>query len=101
MIIYNVTVKVDLDIVEDWKDWMLKKHIPDVMKTGKFKAYKLLKIMEKDETNGITYAIQYFCDKIEDYFDYSNRFSKALQKEHNERYKNKFVAFRTIMKEIR
>jgi Domain of unknown function (DUF4286) len=101
MIIYNVTVKVDLDIVEDWKDWMLKKHIPDVMKKGKFKAYKLLKIMEMDETNGITYAIQYFCDKIEDYFDYSNRFSKALQKEHNERYKNKFVAFRTIMKEIR
>jgi uncharacterized protein DUF4286 len=100
MIIYNVTVKVDLDIVEDWKDWMLKVHIPDVMKTGKFKEFRFLKIIEMDETEGTTYAIQYFCEKMEDYFDYVNRFSETLQKEHTDRYKNKFVAFRTIMKEL-
>ena len=29
--IYNVTVVVDNSIEEQWKQWMVKEHIPEVM----------------------------------------------------------------------
>ncbi len=36
MIIYNVTVKIDNDVVAEWLNWMQTVHIPDVMQTGYF-----------------------------------------------------------------
>ena len=36
MIVYNVTVNIDKNIVDDWLTWMKEIHIPEVMKTGFF-----------------------------------------------------------------
>ena len=58
MIIYNVTVKVDNSIAGAWLDWMKKEHIPDLMRTGLFLDYRLSKLLEQDETEGITYTVQ-------------------------------------------
>lgn len=98
MILYNVTVKVDHHVVGEWLQWMKVVHIPDVMKTGIFTEYKFCRILTVDETEGITYAIQYFCKDIPSYERYQNEFAPKLQKDHTERYKGKFVAFRTLMR---
>ena len=98
MILYNVTVKVDHFIVGEWLQWMKTIHIPDVMSTGIFTEYKLCRLLTVDETEGITYAIQYFCNSIEDYEKYQNEYAPKLQQEHTERYQGKFVAFRTLMR---
>ena len=100
MILYNVTVKVDHYVVGDWVRWMKNTHIPDVMKTGIFSEYKFFRLLTVDETDGITYAIQYFCADIPAYEKYQNEFAPQLQKEHQERYEGKFVAFRTLMQMI-
>ena len=96
-IIYNVTVKIDLSSHEDWITWMQEKHIPDVMATGYFNSYKLSKILYTDESDGITYAIQYLCNSIGDLEDYQKNCAAQLQKEHTDRYKDKYVAFRTLL----
>lgn len=100
MIIYSVTVKIDLDVHDEWFTWMKSKHIPDVLATGKFVDYRMLKILAENESSGITYNIQYRAKTISDYFDYVNTLAEPLQKEHTEKYKDKFVAFRTILKEV-
>lgn len=100
MVVYNVTVKVDWDVHNDWLTWMQDKHIPEVLNTGQFTDYRIFKLMSLDETDGVTYAIQYFCDSMEHYLTYQREYASGLQKEHQERYKNKFVAFRTLMKSI-
>jgi len=56
--------------------------------------------MEHDERDGITYAIQYFCNEISEYLIYQEKFAPKLQEEHTDKYKDKFVAFRTILKEV-
>ncbi len=101
MIIYNVTVNVDSDIVEDWLQWMKEKHIPDVMNTGKFTGFKFCKILstQPDET-GHTFAIQYFCNNLETLQAYQQEDAPALQKEHTERYGDKAAAFRTLLEEM-
>ena len=52
MILYNVTLKVDPQIHEEWKQWMCEVHIPDVMSTGLFKEYKMCKLLGLDEEDG-------------------------------------------------
>ena len=100
MILYNVTVKLNATLEKDWLDWMQKVHIPDVLKTGLFKEHKLCKILFEEEDGGVTYAIQYFCEDMNAFQKYQKEFAPALQKEHTERYKNQYVAFRTLMEVV-
>lgn len=100
MIIYSVTVKINLDVHDEWFNWMKTKHIPNVLDTKKFIDYRMLRILAEDEKDGITYNIQYRAASMSDYFDYQNDFAPELQAEHSEKYKDKFVAFRTLLKEV-
>ena len=97
MFIYNVTVKVESDIADDWLDWMQKKHIADVMDTGFFSSYKICKLVLPYEDDGITFAIQYSFKEMADLQQYQAKHAKGLQEEHTNRFKDKFVAFRTVL----
>ena len=99
MILYNVTINIDDSVHAEWLEWMKSIHIPDVLATGLFIDNKIFKIMSEDE-NGNTYSIQYFLNSMEDYKKYQEEFAKKLQEEHSGKYKNKFVAFRTIMESV-
>ncbi len=96
MIIYNVTVKVDHDVAEDWLDWMRNTHIPDVLATGLFTDHRICRVVQ-DDPDGMTYAIQYFCESMKNLQQYAAQHAKRLQDDHTERYKDKYVAFRTVM----
>ena len=100
MIVYSVTVKIDLDVHDDWLDWMKSVHIPEVLNTKKFVDHRMLRILADDEQDGINYNVQYRALSMSDYFDYLNNHAPQLQKEHTERYKDKFVAFRTLLREV-
>ena len=96
MIIYNVTVNIDNDIREEWLRWMKTVHIPDVMATGYFLENKICRVLV-DEEQGTTYSIQYTVNNMKDLEEYQQRHAPRLQKEHSDRYANKFVAFRTLL----
>ncbi len=97
MILYNVTVKVEHDVHDEWLKWMKEVHIPDVLKTGIFSENKICRLLYVDETDGKTYSIQYLCENMDSFRTYQDNHAKALQAEHTNRYKDKFVAFRTLM----
>lgn len=98
MIIYNVTIKIDHSIHNDWLSWMREVHILDVLKTGLFTRYKLCKLLQEDERDGVTYAVQYYCNSMSDYFTYQNDYATKLQADHAQRYEGKYVAFRTLLR---
>lgn len=75
-------------------------HIPDVMKTGLFSENRICRILTVDESDGVTYAIQYGCKDMATFEKYQKEFAAALQKDHTDRYKEKFVAFRTLMETV-
>lgn len=100
MIVYNVTIKVDLSVHDIWLRWMREEHIPRVMETGCFTGNKVYRILAEDETEGISYAFQYFANNMGDYFNYKENFAPTLQKELLDIFPDKFTAFRTILKEI-
>lgn len=99
MIIYNVTVKIDHDVHEEWLTWMREKHIPEVLATGRFLEHRITRVMVEEE-DGVTYAFQYTCKDMHTLEQYHQHEAPALQADHLERYKDKFVAFRTLLEVV-
>jgi hypothetical protein len=97
MYIYNVTVNIELDAHDEWLKWMKEVHIKDVMSTNMFTGSKLCEVMV-DEEQGKTYSIQYEVKDMETLKLYNEVYAPKLKAEHNARFKDKFVAFRTILR---
>ncbi len=100
MIIYSVTVKIDIGAHDEWLSWMKNEHIAEVLATGKFVKHKFHKVLVEDESDGMTYNVQYYAESMSDYFDYREQDALALQTKGIERFKDRFVAFRTLLKEV-
>ncbi len=100
MIIYNVTIKLEEAIHEPWLNWMKSEHIPDVINTGCFTKATMLRLLEIDDSDGPTYAIQYFADSKEHYDRYIEKFSTAMRQKLAARFGNGFVAFRSVMQAV-
>jgi len=100
MLIYNVTVKIEHECQEDWLRWMKEVHIPDVLATGLFEGHRLCRVLGDDDAHGVTYAIQYYCPGLEDFTTYQQEHAPRLQAEHAERYRDRYVAFRTLLEEV-
>jgi len=98
MIVYSVTVNINDDVHLGWLSWMKNKHIPDVMATGIFSEYRMLKVISRNEgEEGTSYNIQYTCPSMAELHRYQANFAPKLQKETSDKYEGKFVAFRTLL----
>ena len=100
MLIYNVTIKVQNDIVEPWLVWLKEEHIPEMIATGCFTKAVILHLLETSDAEGETYAVQYYTNTGEDYQRYINRHSTTLRQKGLEKWGNKFISFRTIMEVV-
>ncbi len=100
MIIYNVTVKVESSLVSEWLNWMKTTHIQKVLDTNCFLSANMFHLVEHDDEEGKTFSIQYKCDNFELLQKYQSDFAPELQKIVSDKYGDKVLAFRTILKEI-
>lgn len=100
MFIYNVTTKTDHSIHEAWVDWMKTKHIPEIMNTGCFTKFQLVKVLETDESDGFTYAAQFYAATKEDYERYIDQFAAALRQDAMKTWGNKIAGFRSLMQVV-
>lgn len=100
MIIYNVTVNMDATVHEEWKQWMLEKHIPEVLETGLFLHARMCRMIIEEEGDGITYSIQYALDSMEKMKDYEDNHAPRLREDFVKRYEGKFGIFRTMMEVV-
>lgn len=100
MIIYNVTVKVDHSITEKWITWLKEEHIPDIIATGCFTQAAIFHLLEADDAEGITYAVQYHAPNKLLYDQYIEKFSEKMRKRGVDKWGNQFVAFRSVMEVV-
>lgn len=104
MIIYNVTINIDDSVHEQWLTWMMEKHIPDVMATGKFIKAKIVKVLIVEEMGGSTYSVQYFTESKEKLEQYYKEDAPRLREEGAKLFGDKMLAFRTeleLLKEFK
>ncbi len=98
MIIYNVTIKVSKSIADNWMQWLKEEHIPEVTGTGCFTNANILQLLEIDDDEGPTYAIQYFAESREKYDFYIENFADLMREKSFQKWGDQFIAFRSVMK---
>ncbi|MBK6266776.1 DUF4286 family protein [Marivirga sp. S37H4] len=97
MIIYNVTVNVEKDVIDQWVSWMKETHIPDVLATGYFHDHRMLRLLNETEGEGETFAIQYYAENLEQLEKYMLEEAPRLKQDHFAKFQNKCVSFRTFL----
>lgn len=100
MVIYNVTIKVAHSIAAPWLVWLREEHIPDIIHTGCFTHATIIRLLEVDDTEGPTYAVQYHSVSNALYNQYIEQFSDEMRKKAVDKWGNKFVAFRSVMQVV-
>jgi Domain of unknown function (DUF4286) len=100
MIIYNVTIKVQRSIHVDWLQWLKEEHIPDVIQTGCFTHATILRLLEVDDTEGPTYAVQYFAESRSLYDRYIEKHAAAMRQQGFDKWGAAFIAFRSVMQVV-
>jgi hypothetical protein len=100
-IIYNVTVKVEQSIAELWLRWLLDEHIPDMLQTNCFVDYKVVRLLEVDDTEGPTYAVQYYANSKADYNRYLEMHAPKMRRLSFDKWGERFIAFRSVMEVVK
>ncbi|MGB4846171.1 MAG: DUF4286 family protein [Ferruginibacter sp.] len=100
MIIYNVTIKVHHSISTEWLQWLKEEHIPDVIKTGCFTNAVILRLLEVDDSEGPTYAVQYHAESKGLYNNYIENHAAQMRQKGYDRWADKFIAFRSVMQVV-
>lgn len=98
-IFYTVHVYIEESIAKEWQDWMIRVHIPDVMRTRCFDGSQISALIEPEKGGYKGFQIQY--NTTSDRFaTYQLDFAARLQKEHTEKYAGRFIASRFITEKI-
>ncbi len=100
-IIYNVTTQSHHSIASQWLQWMKEEHIPDIIATGCFTHAVILRLIEVDETQGPTYAVQYHCVNKISYNRYIEMFAEERGKKVFEKWGNQVIAFRSVLQVVK
>jgi hypothetical protein len=97
MIIYNVTIKVAIPIQDAWLQWLKEEHVPEVVGTGCFTHAVITKLLEIDDSEGPTYAVQYHAESKALYNRYLDKHANEMRLKSFDKWGNQFIAFRSVM----
>lgn len=101
MIIYNVTMKAGKAIAAEWLKWLLEEHIPEIMETGCFTDYRVVRLLETDDNDGPTYAVQYHAASKADYNRYMSLHATRLQHLSFKKWGDGYVSFQSVMQVVK
>lgn len=100
MLLYNITIKIEQSVHDDWLAWMQQFYIPAYLNTGLFTEYKFCRIMGDADEHGVTYALQFVSQDQHSFQTYQQLHAKRLQNLQAERFLNQYVSFRTLMEVV-
>ncbi len=100
MLIYNVTSQINWKIQESWLEWMKTNHIPEVIGSGCFTHHRLVRVLEIDETEGPTYAVQYFTDTKEQYQRYMQEYAAKMRADALKTWGDAFISYWSLMEVV-
>lgn len=100
MFVYNITSKVDHAIVQEWLQWQMQTHIPEMLATQLFLDHRFYKLLDHAEDFDETFAIQFFCESKQKYEAYLQHFAPALRQKSQKKWGDKVVSFRTRLESV-
>lgn len=99
-IVFNMTMLVGKAIATEWLKWMQEIHIPEIIGTGFFTKYQVLKLLEVDQTEGLTYAIQFYASTKMLLDEYHAKYAGEMSKKRQAVWGNRIISFNTTMQVV-
>lgn len=99
-LIINETTMVSPAYQGQWLEWMLDTHIPTILGTGCFFKYRVVKIMTEDESEGTTYAVQFFAETYAQYDEWLRLHSEAFREKAVLKWGAEAISFITVMEVV-
>lgn len=100
MYIYNVTTLVAWQVHTDWLAWVRQSYIPQVLATGCFTHHRMVQLLDTDEAEGPTYAIQFFADGEAQYQNYLRKLAPGIRQQAIQRWGESCISFHSGMKVV-
>jgi hypothetical protein len=101
MVIYNITTLVSWAVHDEWKQWMLNEYLPEIMSTQLFSHYQLVKLMEVNEDEGPTYAVQLYLSDIANFDTYRNQHLRTFQQKEKLVWGDDATSFASLMEVVK
>lgn len=101
MIIYNVTTKVDQSIADAWITWMRDEYNPDMIQTGCFTHAVILRLIDLDEMDHPTFAIQYHAPNEEVFRKFKSEISDQMSKRALAKWGEKIISFKSVLELVK
>ncbi len=99
--ISNETFKVDWSIHEDWLEWVNDILIPAINESSNTQWVQLVKLLDLDEGDGPTYALQTGLASKSDYNRFAEIEMPPLMQGAHSRWGQRFLGFRTLMEVVK
>lgn len=97
MVIYNVTYSVADSIHEEWLNWMKETHIQEIIETGLYVKYQLVKLLDMNEEESATYAVQYYAETKAKHLEFMIEHETAFRLKSSRQWGNEVMSFGTLM----
>lgn len=101
MIFYNITISVESTIKEDFLQWFLDEHLPEMLATGLFFDVKINKQLLPEPEGLETFTFQFMSKNFEDYEQYIEEHSVAMRNKFPDKLKERFQTTRTVTEPIK
>ncbi len=99
MILFNITMKIDHDVHNDFLQWIRGEHTGDRLE-GTVMASRLYRLTGVDVRDGITYCLQHYFRDNEAYNQHVISGDLAFREDLSGRYGDKLVVFSSVLAEV-
>lgn len=100
MIIYNTTFSVPKDLQNEFLDFIRDEYIPQALKTNLLKEPRLARVFGRDEDNGLSYALEFKTDSVEDLERWNQAVGQKLYAQLTAKFKQNILGFATLLQLI-
>src|SRR5437879_1634574 len=100
MIVYNITTKVHHSIDAAWLKWQQQEQIPAMMATKAFTNFTICRLLEQDDSEGKTYAIQFTAVNHQAYQQYIDTHATAMRSKALLKWGDRILSFHSVMEVI-
>ncbi len=100
MVIYNITIKVDWSIHNDFKLWIEEEVLLESKNIESVQNSKFLKLLDVDTSDGMTYCLQHYFNDLQEYNQYKMADDLNFKQRLAAKYKDKLVLFASVLSEV-
>lgn len=96
-ILYNITFKVDHDILENFKGFLTESHYPILSESPMIIKYEFFKLLGQDDRDGFTFSLQHFLPDIGTYNQYIALIDSKFKHQLWDEFGEKVLYFCTVL----